>query len=348
MGRDRPQLIVVGASKRAEAVTKVVDSLRVRRRQVASPEALEDPLRAAALGVVLVAASDRDVQRDVRTARVRAPEVPLFVVLADDPPSRIVRRLYESGVAGVFEWPREKNLLPRFLAEMLSLRIVRGRAARADTALARAVRTHLKLLLRLPALPSVESRDGLIWLRGEVDSLAAKRDVERCVAAVPGVRGLDTDAIRVAPEPVPDAAIRRALRRLLRRSDAVDERTLSLSVDAGRVALTGTVQDRREMLHLADLATNLQGVRDVELRILVAERATRANRSAARRLAGLLEDVFPNEELRVAFFRGVAVLTGQVSKLEVKRSVGRFVAEDDAVERVVNKLEVGGKPAARG
>ena len=57
------------------------------------------------------------------------------------------------------------------------------------------------------------------------------------------------------------------------------------------------------------------------------------------RIASLLPEP---SSVSVSFFGGVAVLAGTVDRLATKQKIESFIADDDAVERVVNKIEVEG------
>jgi osmotically-inducible protein OsmY len=277
--------------------------------------------------------------RDVETLRERT-SLPLFAVLSEGSSTAQVRRCYAAGASGVFEWPREADLLDRYLAEVLSLRLIRGAAEKPETALARAVRARLKQLPGLVEVPRLEVRRGIVRASGTVDSLPVKRDVEECIAAVPGVSGVDTGALHVVPDPVPDQEIRRTCRRLLRASDGIDERAVSISVDGGRLILRGSARDRRELGRLQALAANIRGVRDVAVEVVASKRHKELDRRAASRLTRIVEDVFPGQRVALSFFGGTAVLTGEVRTLRVKRAIEGFLDGEPRVERVVNKLEV--------
>lgn len=196
--------------------------LRVALEHLPGPESIGS---IDAVGIVLLGfdGGPRPVRLAERLRSVSA--APLFAIVSDELSGRSIRALYRAGAAGVFTWPREEPLLARFLAEMLALRFARGRAKRPDIALARTVRTHLKLLPGLAQVPRVEARDGVVTASGSADSLREKYEVERCVSGVPGVRALDLDGLHVLPPPVPDHRIRRAAQRLVQTSPHVDAKT---------------------------------------------------------------------------------------------------------------------------
>lgn len=340
--RKLPRLILTGDDASFEETRNALRDLRVRIERRA-PEDLPTEPSDETIAIVFAGRGPRGGWAPVLSATRERTLLPSFAVVPEGTPDRAVRRLYESGAAGVFTSPGDDARLGLHFAEVLSLRLARGPARGPDMALARTVRAHLRLLpgATLPGeIPRVEARRGHIRVWGSVDSLPAKQDVEACIAAVPGVAGIDSSGLTVVPLPVSDAEIRRAGRRLLRASPGIDERTLTFSVDRGRVVLKGTAESRRELRRFSNLVSRLQGVREVEVRVEVSPKRKEGDRRVAARLGGVIKDLFSGSEIRVTFFGGIAVLTGRVSNLRTKRAVAGFVAEEDAVERIVNHLEV--------
>jgi hypothetical protein len=91
---------------------------------------------------------------------------------------------------------------------------------------------------------------------------------------------------------------------------------------------------------LQALAANIRGVRDVAVEVVASKREKQLDRRAASRLARIVEDVFPGQQVGLTFFGGTAVLTGKVPTLRVKRAIQGFLDGEPRLERVVNKLEV--------
>jgi osmotically-inducible protein OsmY len=339
--RERPpKLLLLGDVDAFEPVQASLASLRAEVEPVSEAEAVE-PGRGEIAAVIARPGPGSRPGRDLARLREHLT-VPLFVIVGDGCSGAAVRKLYEGGAAGVFEWPKEGLLLARFLAEMLALRFARGRAGKADQALARTVRTHLKLLPGLQEVPRVEARDGVVRASGSVESLTLKQEIERCVSGVPGVRGLDVGSLHVLGARVPDRQIRSAARRLLEISPDLDARTLSVTVEAGRLTLHGSTASMRELRRLEELAARISGVRSVTLDINVSDAAQRADRSTAQRLNRALDALFPDDEVRAACFGDTTVLTGSTSTLRTRREIARVVSELPGVTKLVDKIQVSG------
>jgi len=334
-------LLLVGEREEADSVAAVLSDLQVALDWSPTADGLDERERVGVVVVELASGPGR-ARAAERVGAVRAASaLPVFAVVSDESPGARIRRLYAAGASSVFEWPRESLMLGRFLAEMLALTFVRGRAARPDTALARTVRAHLKLLPGLDAPPHVEAHGGVVRAGAELGSLALKREVERCIAGVPGVRALDTRALHVVPEaPVPDARIRRDARRLLDARPEVGPGTVSVSVRNGMLALQGTAESPGERRRIERLVTGIRGVREVDLRLVVSRSRKREDRRAARRLAGAVAAAFPDADVRVAYFGGVAAVSGTAPTLRVRREIHDLVEDDAAVDRVVDKIDV--------
>lgn len=273
-------------------------------------------------------------------ARLRSKAAfPIHALVRDDAPDAVARALYRAGVSGVFAWPREGLLLARYVAEMLSLRMVRGPTDDADKALARTIRAHLRHLPRTAGAPlDVQVGGGRAALRGTLESLADRDEIERRIAMVPGVTSLDVSPVRIEPVPVGDARLATTCRRLI--ANECDPETVRVSVQNGRVRFDGDAASAREVERLRELTARVQGVRDIELAIAVGRGSARRSRGTQRRLDALLRSLFVDAEFSLVCHGEIAVLEGRVPTLHLKRSMQRFVEQDGAVGRVVNKLRV--------
>jgi osmotically-inducible protein OsmY len=265
----------------------------------------------------------------------------LFVVLPDEPADRLVRALYRAGATAVLEWPRDAVRFPDLVAEIKGIEQVRGKANDADTALSRSVRARLRLAASMPSGLRVSCRDGVVHLAGAIDGLWRRQLVGQLVGRVPGVRGVVTDGLFVPPTGMPDAAVARAVRRLMRAMPLVAEESISAVVENGVVSLAGNVASRRELEDLLRAISDVRGVRGIDSLVVVSPHQRTDDRYAARRLQGAITRLFPEQEVTVKVFGGVVVLRGQVTDVDTVRRIEAIVVDDDATTRVINKLSVG-------
>lgn len=324
-------------------VRRALSDLRARFELIGWDDAADDLARYDA---VIFAEPIRGFRLESTVEEVRSraesKRLPLFVVFdearSQPKTDRVSRALYRAGVTAVFEWPRERSLLPLLMAEMLGTARIRGRAKKPDTALARTVRAHLKIRRR--ALPPVKLtvRRGVVEVQGTLTRLAEKLRVERLVAKVPGVRSVLTRGLHVLSDGTPDRAVKRRVKAHL-------EATLDSSAEAtvvvrdGDVVVSvpaGAVGDRLELyLSLATLA----GVRSLDLQLAGDE--TLAPRTA-RPLQNVVSLLYPKERsVRIDVIDGTAVLSGKASSYAVKKDIEHELVLQPGVTRVVNKLLVG-------
>jgi len=251
------------------------------------------------------------------------------------------RRVYGAGADVVVEWPKEGSLFPNLVAEMSAFQQVRGKPTDSDNALARSIEAHLKSVPGLGRKIRVQARHGVASLTGRVDSLWKKTKLEQMVSNVPGVTRVVTGSLHVSHSGLPDREIARAVRAALRDAPDVDKRTISVGVRNGRVSLAGSAADRMEVRRLDEIVRNVKGVRDVDNLVVVSLRQKEKDSVVARRSTKSVSSHFPEVDVSVSVFGGVAVLSGHVPSLRVKGWIEELVAGDRAVSRVINKLAVG-------
>jgi osmotically-inducible protein OsmY len=269
-------------------------------------------------------------------------QLPLYVVTGEQIPARRIRNIYASGATAVFAWPAEAGLLADLLAETFGMATVRGRAEAPDVALGRTIRAHLRLGPRPGSAVRVKVRRGAVTLSGEARSLARKRRIVAAAAAVPGVTRISADGLRVANLGVADSEVERNVRAVVDATSEIDSSRLSISVRNGRVEVRGRVPSRAQFQDLLELIENVKGVRRLRYTVEIADGEPVADHLVRKRLHAALATLFSEENVELSVYRGVAVLSGRVRSLVAKRQLERLVARNDAVVRVVNKLEVFG------
>jgi len=330
---DSPALSQV--KKKLAALTPNLRSESWRRSfQIQDPEALS--------GVVLVGPVGRSGTAAVRAlvGQLEPAEVPLFVVIPDGADDRTVRALYRAGATAVMLWPAEARQLGSLLAESLGASLARGLPDSGDEALVRSVRAHLRDELSLPPAMRIEARTGVVDLSGQVDSLPEKQRIAHTVSRVRGVRGVVTDGLFVAPSGRSDRAVSRDVNAVMKAVSQVAEETLSVTVENGYLSIAGSTSDHREMNRLLDVLAHVRGVRGVRNYTTVSPEQKANDKLLSHRLGRMLEDRFPRERLEVSAFGHVAVVSGTVRRLAVKRDIAAAVRDYPAIGRVVNKLAV--------
>lgn len=341
---DRPRLLVVGSDElRVARVARRLEPLKARIERLSWEQTL-DALAGDVFGVVLVLPIRRVAMGTAIEIIHDHPDgkaVPVYGIVPDGTSSRRIRGLYRAGASVVFEWPREVRSLTGVFAESLGMTLVRGRSSRADNALARSVRAHLRIYPELDTgRLRILSQKGLITLSGQVQSLARRQRIIDIVAAVPGVRAVISQALRVAPTGIPDAKLKRRARGLLNHALDLDASTISIEVSNGYVNLTGTVSDAAELQRLEELITHLKGSRGLETRLSVSPVRQEHDRRLTLRYRKALETLYPKERVSVIVVEGVAILSGKVRTLSIKRSMTRLLAREAALRSVVNKIEI--------
>jgi osmotically-inducible protein OsmY len=141
-------------------------------------------------------------------------------------------------------------------------------AERTDADLAKAALGALNWEAAIPAdRLDVTVSHGWVTLKGEVDYAFQKRDAERAVERLSGVKGV-TNLIVVRSRVSP-TDLKQQIEKALIRNAETDARRITVEVEGSKVILSGTVRSYAEKQAAEDTIWAAPGVTDVENRIVV-------------------------------------------------------------------------------
>jgi osmotically-inducible protein OsmY len=147
---------------------------------------------------------------------------------------------------------------------------VRLKLARLDSDIAADVARALELRSTIPAAVQAAVHNGHVTLTGQVNWLFQKREAEKTVRHVRGVRDV-TNYIVVAPQAV-ERDVRHRIVEALHRNANLDARHITVTVAGGKAILTGTVGSWLQRESAERAAADAPGISQVENRIAVESR----------------------------------------------------------------------------
>jgi osmotically-inducible protein OsmY len=144
-----------------------------------------------------------------------------------------------------------------------------GFAERTDTDLAAAVLNALRWDAAIPTgKVDVTVSQGWVTLKGEVEYAFQKRDAERAVRRLSGVKGV-SNLIVVKPQVFP-SDLKQQIERALIRNAQTDARNITIEVEGSKIILRGTVRSYAEKEAAEDTAWSAPSVTEVENRIVIS------------------------------------------------------------------------------
>jgi osmotically-inducible protein OsmY len=194
----------------------------------------------------------------------------------------------------------------------------------------------------------VESRDGVVTLRGRVGTLETQAVAEETAGQVVGVWHV-RNLIEVGPgEPVDAEVVARAVREALRRDPCVDHGSFDVSFDEGRANLSGQADSLLEKQRAVSAASRVRGVVEVDAEgVAVVRRDRPKSDQAIREDIEQLIDWSPYldaEEISVEVEEGIAVLTGSVdTKMEYQTLIDK--AMEAGARAAKDEIEVREAPS---
>ncbi len=142
-------------------------------------------------------------------------------------------------------------------------------AERTDTDLARAALNALKWDAGIPTDNiEITVSHGWVTLKGEVTYYFQKRDAERALERLSGVRGV-SNLLTVKPQPTPHD-LKSQIQKALVRNAQTDASRITVEVQDSTVILGGTVSSYAEKKAAEESTCSAPGVTEVDNRIIVS------------------------------------------------------------------------------
>ena len=169
-----------------------------------------------------------------------------------------------------------------------------------DSRLAVKINTALWSDLRFPGRQiTVDTQDGVVTLRGKVDSEETKKAADDIIGHLEGVKKIRNELQIVPPErraevDAQDQAIARALDAKFKQDPQLQDAVIETRVDAGLVTLSGQVRNAAARSRAVELARAVPGVRSVGNELTSAPLAP-ASQTAPGNFFGTLTGAFREE-----------------------------------------------------
>jgi len=189
----------------------------------------------------------------------------------------------------------------------------------------------------------VDVTEGVVWLRGRVNSYAQRLAARAAAHRVVGVLDV-ADDLRVVLSPDQqrsDVDLARAVREALEWSVFVPDRRIHSTVSDGWVTLDGTVGTLAQRADAVAAVERLQGVQGVGNQIIVESPIIASARIKSDIEKAMMRQArWPGDGVQVSVDDGVVTLTGQVHSWDERQALGQVVASALGVRQVVDRLRV--------
>ncbi|MEJ2634426.1 MAG: BON domain-containing protein [Calditrichia bacterium] len=183
---------------------------------------------------------------------------------------------------------------------------------------------------------------GVVSIKGTVNSLFQKYRIFDIVATVPGVKDVE-DYMTVNTGMLPDSVIAENIRYAINANKAIAApQRINVRVENGIVYLTGTVSYYREKVAAQTSASWEDGVKGIqdELKVLPPKKAV-SDANLQIIIKDVLHDRFRLEKnVSVTVDNGVVTLNGTVQNLWDKLEIAKNLSDVLGVKEVVNHLTV--------
>ena len=337
------RIVVCCPDEQIDAIRSALSSIDMRVYHVQwHPEKIQVLLSDALALILALPLPTVHVRSAVRQFAVCGYPVntPVFVLAPENTDQSEVWQLYSAGAASVLDWPRDVFVLPECLLEMHHAERMKIQPDEIDAVLTNTCRTHLNLFRGIAANTRLSVHSGIAHLSGEVPRLCYRNQISTMIENIPGITAVEMDELTVRKSVATDADIRKNIRKMLRYSIQKDDTALGVEVTDGKVTIKGTTKDASELRRIRQLITNVAGVKEVRNSVEVVTERWYQELRMNDILTDAIQICFPEADVTVSLFNGIAVLSGKVNTAMEKWKIEVLVLETEEVSKVVNNITV--------
>jgi osmotically-inducible protein OsmY len=188
----------------------------------------------------------------------------------------------------------------------------------------------------------VEVDQGVVTLTGTVSSYSVKMAAEDAAHRVEGVRAVANDLDVRTPMTHNDTDIAKAAAEALKAIQLLPKDAIEVTVDHGRVTLSGDVEWAYQRKLAADRVRYLRGVRDVNNHIVIKQPAVSAHElDQAIKQAFMRAAEVDADHVRVSVRGGQVTLAGKVRSWAEKQAAANAAWRARGVTMVINDIAIG-------
>jgi osmotically-inducible protein OsmY len=189
----------------------------------------------------------------------------------------------------------------------------------------------------------VAVRNGVVSLTGHIDTYAEKRNAEKALRRVAGVRAIALELdVRLAPDHRrSDADIAEVARSSLRWNTLVPESALRLTVEKGWISVEGEVEWDYQRRSIDKALRNLMGVTGVSNQVKLKPRPVASDVQQSIQGALVRQAIREANRVTVEIRNGIVSLRGTVNSWQERDAAQGAAFSAPGVSGVVNELTVG-------
>jgi osmotically-inducible protein OsmY len=339
-----PNIVIVGDEqirRKIQDIEKNFNLLII----FSSRDSLEESVNTKTIAIII---DEKKVKNKIKsyleTILNNHPELPIFYL------SRAVKRpnfytsLYQRGLQGIINWPREAGILHDLLIESLRPHPKATGESKGDEGLADMVKSHLVLNGSYKAI-KVRIIEGFVFLEGPVKSLYDKEFIKVETSKVLGVKKVISINVKVrAPKNIQDEDIERNINMYIKNVLGSKKHSIVVKVRDNVATIQGKASTSNNILDIESFINKQAGIKQIIKDIKYDPSLIRKNVKRAKLLEDKVKNLFDGaKHISISVYGEYAEVSGTVKTLADRSSIERYVLEILAIKKLINKLSISGK-----
>jgi osmotically-inducible protein OsmY len=267
--------------------------------------------------------------------------LPILFVSRSRKEDSFYKTLYEKGLQGVINWPKDAKIIPNLIIEFLKPRPKAEGVTKADEKLAKVIKSHLVLVGKFKSV-KVHVIQGLAFIRGAVNSLYEKKLLENESSKVLGVKRSFVKSVEIKNNlKLSDKELERKIKMYMGNVLGPEKRSITVRVKNKVVTLMGTVTDHHDILKIEKFIMKQTGVQEIVRKVKYRPNTVDKHVDLAKKFEKKIKALFDGVKfISIQLFGDSAEVSGTVLIEEDRKLVEKYLMQTLPIKKVINKLYV--------
>lgn len=336
-----PNIAVVGGQKLQKKMKKIENHFNVQLNFV-QPQNLKKAIGEKTIAIIVDEMEIKDRLKTFLNSLFRSYEfLPIFFLSRMRRSPSFYKNMYEKGLHGVIDWPKEAFILHDIMIETLKPHKLAIGKTNGDKKISEVLKSHIMLLGNFEKI-KVKVIEGFAFLEGKVNSLYDKHLIVNEASQVLGVKKVINNKLQLSSErKLKEKDLELKIKMFTQEILGPESKYFKTQVKGSRVFLKGKVSRIGDLLEIEDYIMKQNGVHEIKRLAKVRPINGKNYRERSKTLENKIQSIFSGvRQVSIKIYGEIIEVSGIVSIKADRNLIEAYINQVMPFKKVVNNIYI--------